>query len=135
MTPKKMKTIAVEKNDYKIYLKKAKDLHSIMIKARDIENWTAVGLNAVHCAISCCDAVLTFHLGARSSGEDHIQAADLILRIPKTNVKSAAITFKRIISKKNLVAYENRAFRKGDADDIVKITERFYEWTFSNFPS
>ncbi|MFH1837555.1 MAG: hypothetical protein ABH862_05545 [Candidatus Omnitrophota bacterium] len=106
-----------------------------MLKARDTDNWTAVGLNAVHCAISCRDAMLTFHLGIRSSGEDHIQAADLILRMPQANVKSAASSFKRIIAKKNLVAYESRDFRKGDADDILKLTERFYEWTFSHLPS
>lgn len=63
MTPKKIKTILVEKSDYRVYLKKARDLHDIMISARDSENWTAVGLNAVHCAISCCDAMLTFYLG------------------------------------------------------------------------
>jgi hypothetical protein len=134
MTPKKIKTVSVEKSDYKIYLKKAKDLYGITLKARDGQNWTAVGLNAVHCAISCCDAMLTFHFGVRSSGEDHSQAADLILRINKDNVKSAASAYKRIIAKKNLVAYENREFRKGDAEDILKITNRFYEWTISNLP-
>ena len=68
-----MKTVAIEKSDYKIYLKKAKDLYDIMLKAGETENWTAVGLNAVHCAISCCDTMLTFYLGVRSSGEDHTQ--------------------------------------------------------------
>ena len=135
MTPKKMKTIAVEKSDYKVYLKKAKDLYEITQKAKETQNWTAVGLNAVHCAISCCDALLTFHLGVRSSGEDHVQASDLILRIPKDNVKSAASSFKRIIAKKNLVAYENREFHKGDAEDIFRITGRFYEWATSILPS
>jgi len=134
MTPKKVKIVAVEKSDYKIYLKRAKDLYDIMLKARDGENWTAVGLNAVHCAISCCDAMLTFYLGVRASGEDHIQAAELILRVPRDSVKNAASSFKRIIAKKNLVAYESREFRKGDAGDILKITERFYGWTISNLP-
>jgi len=134
MTPKKAKTIAVEKGEYKVYLNKAKDFYNIMIKARDAENWTAVGLNAVHCAISSCDSILTFHLGIRSSGEDHMQASDLILRIPQTNAKIAASSFKRIIAKKNLIAYESREFRKGDAEDILKITQRFFEWTLSILP-
>ena len=81
MTPKKIKIVNVEKNDYKVFLKKAKDFYDIMLKARDTENWTAVGLNAVHCAISCCDAISTFHLGIRSAGQDHIQAFDLLLRL------------------------------------------------------
>ena len=82
MTAKRLKTVDVSKNDYKIFLRKAKDFYEVMLNARDTENWTAVGLNAVHCAISCCDALLTFHLGIRSSGEDHMQAVDLLLRLP-----------------------------------------------------
>jgi len=134
MTPRKIKTVTVEKSDYRVYLKKASDLHDIMLKARGLENWTAVGLNAVHCAISCCDAVLTFHLGVRSSGEDHVQAADLLLRIPKPEMKNMASSFKRIIAKKNLVAYENREFKRTDAADIVKLAERFFKWTITKLP-
>ena len=82
MTAKKLKTVNVSKNDYKVFLGKAKDFYEVMLNARDTEKWVAVGLNAVHCAISCCDAILTFHLGIRSLGEDHMQAVDLLLRLP-----------------------------------------------------
>lgn len=134
MNPKKIKTVAVEKGDYKIYYKKARDFYDTMLAAKDAGNWTAVGLNAVHCAISSCDAMLVFHLGIRSSGEDHIQAADLILRLSQSNVSTAASTFKRIIAKKNLIAYENREFRQTEANDIIKLTERFYRWVLSSLP-
>src|SRR3989338_7452601 len=99
MTAKKLKTVNVEKNDYKIFLKKAKDFYEIMLNARDTENWTAAGLNAVHCAISCCDAMLTFHLGVRSAGEDHMQAVDLLLRLSSVVENDEAIAFKRIVAK------------------------------------
>lgn len=132
MTPKKLKTQAVEKSEYKIFLKKAKDFHDIMFTARDSGNWTAVGLNAVHCAISCCDAMLVFHLGIRSVGEDHMDAAELLSRIPKEAASEEIATFKRIVAKKNMIAYENREFRQSEAFDIVKMTERFYEWVTSS---
>ena len=135
MTAKKIKTRVVEKGDYKIFLKKAKDLYNIMFKARDLENWTAVGLNAVHCAISCCDTMLVFHLGIRSIGEDHLQVADLLSRLPQEIVTSEVATFKRIIAKKNLIAYESREFRQAEALDILKLAERFYNWTISNLPA
>lgn len=134
MTPKKIKTVNVEKNDYKIFLKKARDLHDIMLKARDTENWTAVGLNAVHCAISCCDAMLTFHLGIRSAGDDHMQAIDLLMRLPQAVDDGEANTFKRIIAKKSLIAYDNREFRQAEAMDVLKLAERFYGWTTSKLP-
>lgn len=135
MTPKKIKIVNVEKNDYKVFLKKAKDFYEIMLKARDTENWTAVGLNAVHCAISCCDAMLTFHLGIRSAGEDHMQAVYLLVRLPPAVEEDETNTFKRIIAKKNVIAYENREFRQTEARDILKLAERFYRWTFSRLPA
>lgn len=135
MTAKKKKIVNVEKNDYKIFLNKAKDFYEIMLKARDIENWTAVGLNAVHCAISCCDAMLTFHLGIRSAGEDHMQAVDLLIRLSPVLEGCEDNTFKRIIAKKNLIAYENREFRQTEAIDILKLAERFYRWTTSKLPT
>src|SRR3989338_2978746 len=135
MMAKKKKTVNVEKNDYNIFLKKAKDFYEITLNARDTGNWTAVGLNAVHCAISCSDAMLTFHLGLRSAGEDHMQAVDLLTCLPPALEDGEANNFKRIIAKKNLIAYENRAFRQAEAMDILKLTERFYRWTTSKLPA
>ncbi len=135
MTPKKLKTKVVEKNDYRIYLNKANDFYEIMFKARDAGKWTAVGLNAVHCAISCCDAILVFHLGIRSVGEDHMQVADLLTRVPLSGINDEVTTLKRIIAKKNVIAYENREFRQAEALDILKLAERFYNWVLLNFPS
>src|SRR3989338_1662492 len=134
MMAKKKKTVNVEKNDYNIFLKKAKDFYEITLNARDTGNWTAVGLNAVHCAISCSDAMLTFHLGIRSSGEDHMQAVDLLLRLPPDIEDGEANTFKRIIVKKSIIAYECREFRQTEALDILKLAERFYRWTTSKLP-
>lgn len=135
MTAKKLKIVNVEKNDYKVFLKKARDFYEIMFKARDTENWTAVGLNAVHCAISCSDAMLTFHSGIRPAGEDHMQAVELFMRLPPEIEDGEASTFKRIIAKKNLIAYENREFRQTEAMDILKLTERFYRWATSRLPT
>jgi HEPN domain-containing protein len=135
MTAKKLKTVNVAKNDYKIFLGKAKDFYEVMLSARETGNWTAVGLNAVHCAISCCDAMLTFHLGIRSSGEDHMQAVDLLLRLPPDVEEGEANTFKRIIVKKSIIAYECREFRQAEALDILKLAERFYRWTTSKLPA
>ena len=124
--------MAVNKSDYTIYLKKAKDLYEMTQKASDSENWTGIGLNAVHCAISSCDALSTFYLGIRSISDDHMDAVDLLMRVPK--VSGEANTFKRIIAKKNLIAYECREFRKPEALDILKLTERFHRWVLLSLP-
>lgn len=134
MTPKNIKTVTVEKSEYKGFLKKAKDFHDIMISAKTAGNWSAVGLNAVHCAISGCDAMLAFHLGIRSAEEDHLKAADLLLRLPRGAAGSEDNVFKRIVAKKNLIAYESREFRQAEALEISKLTERFYAWVTSSLP-
>jgi hypothetical protein len=135
MTPKKIKTVNVEKSDFKIYLKKAKDFYDTMLKARETEHWTAAGLNAVHCAISCCDAILTFHTGIRSIDEDHMQAVELLQRLPTSIEHGEVMTFKRIIAKKNLIAYDNKEFHQTEAIETSKHAERFYRWTLSKLPA
>lgn len=134
MTPKNVKTTAVNKADYIIYLNKANDFYEMTQKAGDSENWTGIGLNAVHCAISSCDALLAFYLGIRSISNDHMDVVDLLIRIPKVKASGEASTFKRIVAKKNLIAYECRDFRQPEALEILKMTERFYRWTLSSLP-
>ena len=134
MTPKKIKTTAVNRGDYIIFLKKAKDFYEITQKASDSELWAAVGLNAVHCAISCCDALLASYLGIRSVSDDHMDAVELLMRIPQVKSSGEANTYKRIIAKKNLIAYDCREFRQPEALDISKQAERFYNWTLSSLP-
>lgn len=135
MTPKKIKTVSVEKDDFRVFLKKAKDFYDVMLKARETESWTAVGLNAVHCAISCCDAMLAFHLGIRSIDDDHMRAVELLQRLPPIIEGKEAMTFKRIIAKKNLIAYDNKDFRQVEAIETSKLAERFYRWATSRLPT
>jgi HEPN domain-containing protein len=135
MTPRNLKTKTVEKGDYRIYLKKAKDFYDTMLDAQKAGKWTDVGLNAMHCAISCCDAMLVFHLGLRSIGEDHMQVASLLTRLPQKDTSNEITALKRIVAKKNVIAYENRDFRQTEATDILKLTEKFYKWVLSNLPT
>ena len=79
--------------------------------------------------------MLTFHLGIRTAGEDHMQAIDLLMRLPPAVEDDEAATFKRIIAKKNLIAYENREFRQTEAIDILKLAERFHRWAVSKLPA
>ena len=135
MTPKNIKTEDLEKGDYKVFAKKAKDFYDIMLTAQKMANWTATGLNACHCAISSCDAVLTFHLGIRSISDDHMDAVELLQRLPSTVESGEGSTYRRIVAKKNLIAYENRDFRQSEAIEIAKLAERFYDWAMSKLPA
>ena len=129
---KKTKIRQVDKGDYVIYLNKAEEFYETMHQAYKKRMWTAVGLNAVHCAISSCDAILVYSKGLRSSGENHMQVLDLLTQTPTiSGISKQVSSVRRIIAKKNVIAYENREFRQSDATDILKQAERFYTWAFS----
>lgn len=134
MIAKYIKKKSVNKTDYIIYLKKAREFYQIMYKAEKEESWNAVGLNGVHCVISLIDAILVKYSGVRSSEVEHMKAIDLLNSSVASNIKDVtqkSQTARRIIAKKNLIAYENREFIKREALDMIKQVQRFYEWVNS----
>ena len=125
---KHLRTRAVDQNEYTVYWNKAEEFHDTMQHAYKNRMWTSVGLNAVHCVISSCDALLVKSQGIRAAGDDHMQAVELLGRSRIDGVEKQTTAVRRIIAKKNVIAYENREFRESDASDIFKQTERFYNW-------
>ena len=129
MVAKKIKTKTIRRNEYRTYLKKAGEFYDIMLQARNREKWNAVGLNAVHCAISSSDAMLVFYAGIHSISDDHLAVIDLLstsIKLP--DVKSKCETLRKILVKKSIIEYENRDFTQKEALEILKLTERFYNW-------
>jgi hypothetical protein len=132
MTARKFKTASVQRSDYSTYLKKAKEFHDTMLQAQKEKRWNAVGLNAVHCAISAADALLVFHIGQRSIDPDHRVVVELMINSLNTpDAANESKTLQKIINQKNLIEYEQRTFREKEADLIIKHTVRFYNWVIS----
>lgn len=132
MTARKITTRKVERSKYAVYLKKADEFYQTMIQAEKEKRWNAAGLNAVHCAISACDALLVFHLGLRSSSEQHEDVVILLSSLPNAadmNQKSRALA--NILAKKNLIEYEGRDFLESEAEALLKLTIRFFDWVKS----
>jgi hypothetical protein len=127
---KHLKTRAVSQSEYIVYWNKAEEFYDTMQYADKNRMWTAVGLNAVHCVISSCDALLVKSQGIRSAGDDHMQIINLLTQAPIPGIEKHVATVRRIMAKKNAIAYENRKFRESDASDISKQTDRFYRWAF-----
>ena len=127
---KHFKTRAIDQSGYIVYWNKAEEFFETMQHAYKNRMWTSVGLNAVHCVISSCDALLVKSQGLRSASEDHMQTVELLARAPAEGIDKQVAAVRRIIAKKNVIAYENREFRESDASDIFKQVERFYRWAF-----
>jgi len=132
MVAKKIQTKAVERSEYRTYLKKANEFDEVMLQAKEMSKWNAVGLNAVHCAISSSDAMLVFYAGIRSMSDDHLAVIDLLSNSVKfPDVKSKCETLRKILVKKSIIEYEDRDFTQKEALKILKLTERFYTWVIS----
>lgn len=132
---KKKRTRAVSKTEAKIYLDKAEQFLRAMREAMKNEDWDAVGLNAIHGAISTNDALLGSHHGVRPSSPSHSDAAMLLNQYEKSeDAKKNATRLDRMIRRKNLVEYEGRKLKESEATKLASDAERFFDWVKSMLP-
>jgi len=83
---------------------------------------------AVQCAIPSADAICVFEKGIRSVSQDHLDVCDLVAQLPFKDAGERAKQIRKVIMRKNMVQYESRSVHKSDADDMVKVTARVYQW-------
>jgi len=122
------------KPSHKRYLVKAKEF---LLAAQDSYargSWNAVGLNAVHAAISANDAITVYQIGKRCVSEKHSDAVKLLLSAFPNNseAKNQSNHLTRLIAKKNIVEYESRLFQQREAVELLKHSERFVNWAIKN---
>lgn len=125
-----MRTRIVNKSMFINYLKKAEECCETMKDAFACERWTAAMINAVHCGISSSDALTVFFLGERHAVERH---EDCIVLFQKTGIDAKILQSKtqqllQVLSAKNRVEYEERLAKREEAEETIKIVERFYKW-------
>jgi HEPN domain-containing protein len=128
MTAREKKTKKEEKSSVSGYLKKAADNYDQMLAAYNASNWNAAATLAVQCAISSADAICVYEKGVRSISQDHLDVCDLVSQLPLKGASEKAKQIRKVIMRKNMVQYESRSVRKSDADDMVKVTTRVYQW-------
>ncbi len=125
-----MRVKTVAETNWKNYLLKAEQF---MITARDAyskDNWNAVGLNAVHSAISANDAICVFFKKKRSISDKHGDAVFVLLDVLNNNEESKEFSkhFSWLVNRKNLIEYETRLFYEKEALESLKHAERFLDW-------
>ncbi|MFT5170650.1 MAG: hypothetical protein ACI9BD_000419 [Candidatus Marinamargulisbacteria bacterium] len=126
-------TKKVERSEATNFLFKASDFYEGMQRSMTDENWNMVGLSAVHCLISCSDALLEHHAGIKNTNQDHKKASDLVVSMTKLrDAKEQSKHFDSVINKKNLIEYEGRSLKKKEAESICLHTEKYYKWTCEN---
>lgn len=91
-------------------------------------NFTGAGLEAIHCTISCCDALTAFYLGRRSRGQDHLEALHLLDQagLPGWDGKVGQVS--EVLGMRNLIEYEAREPREEDVRRVVLQASRILAW-------
>ncbi len=133
---KKHRTTAVSRDEAREFARAAQEFLEQARSSLDSGSYRAAATLAVHAAISATDALLGSRLGIRSSGQDHMAAADLL----RTKAPSSpagvwgrqAERLRRIIARKNLVEYEGRPVTGKEAKDLVVQSARFVDWMREN---
>jgi HEPN domain-containing protein len=128
MTAREIKIRQEDRSAASEYLKKATDNYEQMLVAFNASNWNAAATLAVQCAISSADAVCVHGKGVRSISQDHFDVCDLVAGLPLEGAEAKSKQLRKIVVRKNLVQYECRSVNKSDADEMVKVTTRFYQW-------
>ncbi len=131
---RKRKTRAVEKNEYRDFLAKAKDFASMLEITLAEGKWNSAGLQAVHAVISASDAVIVYYGGVRSIELDHREVVGLLNDIIGEAATTAGRHVSRVIAKKNLIEYEGRSITPDEARDMAEHAKRFLEWVTGMLP-
>lgn len=125
-----------QESNWKNYLIKAEQFSETARDAYFKKNWNAVGLNAVHSAISANDALTSYYGKVRSTSEKHSDSINLLLEVFKSGQESKNYSkhILWLISRKILVEYESRLFYQREAEESLKHIERFLFWAKSKLP-
>ena len=84
-------------------------------------------LTAIHCTISCGDALSVF-LGKRYAGQRHEEAVNLLKETRLPNCTEKSNQFLDVIRLKSLVEYQDDEPTENEARRLVLQARRFYQW-------
>ena len=117
-------TTAVAPGRASVYLQKAEKFLKGAKRALEEGDDEPAALLAIHAAMSACDSLTVRHLGLRSTSPRHLDVLALVDRLPIPRKDELKKHLRDLVSKKNVVEYEDRLLPRGDAAPMVKIAER-----------
>ena len=133
---KEPQTKRVDKSKAGTFWARAQQCADAMNDALQRGRWEAVGINAVHCAISANDTLLVALRGIRPASQDHKDAVRILLsQFKEEDAQRAAKRLATIISKKSRVEYEQKRLTKKEAREIALDAQRFFEWAKTRLPT
>lgn len=128
MIAKKTKTSKVEKSDAVNYWKRSQELLESMRNNLMMENFNAAVIDGVHAAISANDALTVAAIGKRSTGNDHMDAVELLKQSISADLSPDIGKLRRILHVKSHVEYGPSLVLPKEAQMVAQDVERFIIW-------
>lgn len=125
----------VPKRRFKIYLARSREFEKQMNRAATDGAWNSVGLLAVHCVISACDALTVQRAGQRWSGQDHGGVVGVVEDLHLPDAAHVVQQVSRVLEAKNRVEYESREFTEREAQGVRQSASRVTKWIGSLLPT
>ena len=121
----------MSRSQAKAYLQKAGEYLAEANSALKNNSLDSAGLLAIHAVISGADAVTGYHGRCRSISPDHRDTVRILVEVVPKDAKEFSEQvnrYRRIVGRKNLVAYEGRSVSSKEAYHLVEQAERFLNW-------
>ena len=128
----------MSRSEVRAYLQKAGEHLTEAHSALEDKSLDSAGLLAVHAVISGADAVTGYHGRCRSTSPDHRDTVRILEEVVPQDIKGRAEQihrFRRIVGKKNLVAYEGCRLSVKEASHLLSQAERFLAWVREIVPA
>lgn len=132
---KESRTEHLDKRNYRTYLQRASECAQLMDDASQRGLWGGALVNAVHCAISACDAVTTYYLGERSSGQRHTDVVFLLQRSAAPEAVSQVRRVQAILSKKSEIEYGATELPASRTRQVIEDAHAVLSWARRILPS
>jgi HEPN domain-containing protein len=135
MTPKKIATRNVPRDEYHSRLKNALDRRAAMERELAARAYDPALVLAVQAAIAGSDAVTIFHLGERSAADRHLDALSVFSRVSGVDgLEEARKHLSRLISEKFAIEYSGDAPKPREVESLIEHARRFLGWVEKHLP-
>lgn len=135
MTPKKIATRNVPRDEYPLRLKNALDRRAAMERELAAGAHDPALVLAVQAAIAGSDAFTIFHLGERSAADRHLDALSVFSRVTGVpGLEDARKHLSRLLSEKFAIEYSGDTPRPKEVESLVEHARRFLAWVEKHLP-
>ena len=128
MTRTPPRTEVLPRGEHTNFLAKAKEFAETARMALEDQRLNSAGLEAIHAAISACDAVTVARLGLRCKGEDHRDVLHLLSRINEEGLSEVYRQVSQVLSVKSMIEYGGAGLSSEETTYVVVRAERIVKW-------